>query len=243
MYTAEYGLAAIAIALFSLLSVPLYSHLRTNIFPWTRPVLDNNVGGLAKRVVVIVCDGLEAEAALRHFTKLESELNYKPIVKTTSLVEPPTESRAAHGQLLCGVGEEPKALLTGFKRYTRQPDSVLREAPFAVAIGAPDVVPFFTGANVHVDTFPPSDYHSIGISQYILLTLIGDARQLDEWTVTRLRDLLQHGTEHVKVTQKLGTTGTVFFLHLAGVDTTGHRHGSHSPQYHHHHYIHLKLIL
>lgn len=161
MYTTEYGLAGTAVALLSLLSVPLYSHLRTSIIPWTRPVLDNNVGGLARRVVVIVSDGLRADQPL---DKLSNGLGYKSIIKTTSWVEAPTESRPAHAQFLCGVSEDPQAIFDQWTRFPRTPDNVLRNAQFAVAIGAPDVVPFFGGRNVHMETFPQSFYSQGNIS-------------------------------------------------------------------------------
>lgn len=165
MYTPEYGLAGTAIALLSLLSVPLYSHLRTPIITWTRPVLDNHVGGLAKRVVVIVSDGLRHDVSM---DRLNDGLNYKPIIKGESWAEAPTESRPAHGQFLCGVGEDPQALFEQWTRFPRTPDNVLRNAQFAVAIGAPDVVPFFGGRNVHMESFPKSDY-SLGTPYYLMV--------------------------------------------------------------------------
>lgn len=55
--------------------------------------------------------------------------------------------------------------------------------------------------------------------------------------MSKLKDLLQHGQENEKMAAKLATQGTIFFLHLAGVDTVGHRYGSQSSQY----LIHTKL--
>ena len=47
----------------------------------------------------------------------------------------------------------------------------------------------------------------------------------------KFKDLLRQGQENEKMREKLNTIGTVFFFHLAGVDTEGHRFGYDSDQY------------
>lgn len=173
MYTLEAGLAVCALALLSLLPLPLYTHLRSPIIPSTRPPPDNTVGGLAKRIVVIVADGLRADAVIdSHSNVITAEFLNRTITTKRgrfgwSTVREPTESRPAHGQLLCGVDEDPTALWRGWNSYPTKPDSVLTRASFAVAIGGPDVVPHFTGRNVYVEVFAQSAYSQPGMYIYV----------------------------------------------------------------------------
>src|SRR5258708_6670487 len=132
MYTLELGLAACALAILSLLCVPIFSHLRSNIVHHTRPNVENANGGLAKRIVIIVADGLNLGSVGQDFLK---DATKGRDIRTISWVDPPTESRTGHGQLLCGVDEDPTALYNAWSKYPRIPDSVLKRAPFAVAIG------------------------------------------------------------------------------------------------------------
>ena len=157
MYTAEYGLAAIAVAMLAMLNIPLYSHLRSSNVPWTQPPVDNTVGGLVKRVVVIVIDGLR-------YDLYEPGSASSGALVHTGHVNAPTESRPAHAQLLCGVDEDPRGIFNNWQGFPEgnAPDSVLRRAPFAVAIGGPDVVPYFVGRHVYTDTFNPAMYKEQG---------------------------------------------------------------------------------
>jgi hypothetical protein len=54
--------------------------------------------------------------------------------------------------------------------------------------------------------------------------LLVDAKELDTWVLSRLRETLQNATEHPgsALDRNLRQEGVVIFLHLLGLDTTGH---------------------
>lgn len=133
-----------------------------------------------------------------------------------SWTDTPTESRPAHVAVLAGTDEDPTSLYNGWKDNGKRPDNVLRRAPFAAAIGAPDVVGFFGGRGVYVESFAPQMYGRAG-----------DVSELDEWT----RDTLRQLAKKSGFKAQAEGVGSVLFLHLAGVDTAGHRHGSQSAEY------------
>lgn len=64
---------------------------------------------------------------------------------------------------------------------------------------------------------------------YVLhLHAIKDATALDTWVLDRLTDLFHNATYDSKLDAQLRSPGTVFFLHLLGLDTTGHAYRPHS---------------
>lgn len=58
-----------------------------------------------------------------------------------------------------------------------------------------------------------------------------DAVQLDIWVYDQLASLLHNATIDVDLDSRLRASGTVFFLHLLGLDTTGHAYRPHGPEY------------
>jgi phosphatidylinositol glycan class N len=58
-----------------------------------------------------------------------------------------------------------------------------------------------------------------------------DARQLDAWVFERVEALLIQAANNATLRSELGAPGTVFFLHLLGLDTTGHAYRPHSREY------------
>ena len=58
-----------------------------------------------------------------------------------------------------------------------------------------------------------------------------DATALDVWVLDRLRSLLHNATTDVVLDSQLRADKTVFFLHLLGLDTTGHSYRPHSREY------------
>lgn len=59
-----------------------------------------------------------------------------------------------------------------------------------------------------------------------------DAVGLDLWVLDQLEQLLERGRESKDLEKELKGDGTVFFLHLLGLDTTGHSYRPHGPEYH-----------
>lgn len=193
----------------------------------TVEVVPNETEPLAKRVVLIVADGLRYDTAFSGWTSNEDNSEedvLMPYLKAkleddpkctcgTSFSQAPTESRACHTAMLAGFWEDTANLKENWKKpYNPDFDHVLRRANFSLAIGGPDVVEFFPGPNVEIHSFPFSDYKNVA-----------NTEDLDLWTVERFEQILKD--------KVLDDPGNVYFLHLAGVDTAGHRHGPHSTFY------------
>lgn len=59
-----------------------------------------------------------------------------------------------------------------------------------------------------------------------------DAVHLDLWCLEQLKTLLRNSTSDSELARTLHQPGTIFFLHLLGLDTTGHSYRPHGPEYH-----------
>lgn len=59
-----------------------------------------------------------------------------------------------------------------------------------------------------------------------------DAVHLDLWCLDQLRILMKNSTTDAALAKQMRGEGTVFFLHLLGLDTTGHSYRPHGPEYH-----------
>lgn len=70
----------------------------------------------------------------------------------------------------------------------------------------------------------------VSFSQPRCCTNIGrpDATALDIWVLDQLRALFHNATDNSTLTAQLRQDKTVFFLHLLGLDTTGHSYRPHS---------------
>jgi GPI ethanolamine phosphate transferase 1 len=58
--------------------------------------------------------------------------------------------------------------------------------------------------------------------------LTTDATALDTWVLDELRTLLHNATANAVLDAQLRADKVVFFLHLLGLDTTGHSYRPHS---------------
>lgn len=58
--------------------------------------------------------------------------------------------------------------------------------------------------------------------------LCSDATSLDIWVLDQVRSLLHNASSNPDLDAKLRADKTVFFLHLLGLDTTGHSYRPHS---------------
>ncbi|GAA5979983.1 hypothetical protein JCM10908_001489 [Rhodotorula pacifica] len=59
-----------------------------------------------------------------------------------------------------------------------------------------------------------------------------DAVHLDLWVLDQLKQLLKNASSDPLLDAKLREPGVVFFEHLLGLDTTGHSYRPHGPEYH-----------
>jgi len=226
-------------------------------------------GGLAKRVVLIVGDGLRADklfkpypnppflasdplppplTSLPHHILLESDsLNFEPDSTTTtttpapflrSLIQSgkaqwgishtrvPTESRPGHVALIGGMYEDVSAVTRGWTTNPIPFDSVFNQSTHAFTFGSPDILPMFArGAQIEGKVREWSyDEEAEDFSR--------DAVHLDLWVMDQLERLFKNATESKELKRDLNEDGTVFFLHLLGLDTTGHSYRPHGPEYH-----------
>ncbi|SCZ90992.1 BZ3500_MvSof-1268-A1-R1_Chr1-3g02455 [Microbotryum saponariae] len=215
---------------------------------------------LAKRVVLIVGDGLRADKLFQIYNSppfdqdlpLPSPLQDVPhtyaVPPYTNWTTPapfvrnliqsgqarwgvshtrvPTESRPGHVALIGGMYEDVSAVTRGWQTNPVKFDSVFNQSSHAFTFGSPDILPMFAqGASdpTRVDAFSYGEEHE---------DFSKDAVHLDLWVLDQLKTLLKNSTTNPKLDQQLKADGVVIFLHLLGLDTTGHSYRPHGPEYH-----------
>lgn len=135
----------------------------------------------------------------------------------------PTESRPGHVALIAGVYEDPSSLFKGWKENPVEFDSVFNRSQKTYAWGSPDIVPMFSkGASAGKVTIGVYDAKSEVFSTSAHTYL------LDKWVFDRVKRFLKDPdtVEKLKNQEKL-----VLFLHLLGMDTSGHIHKPHSEKF------------
>ncbi|XP_067634313.1 GPI ethanolamine phosphate transferase 1 [Eurosta solidaginis] len=174
----------------------------------------------AKRLVLIVTDGLRAESFFRNGCKDIPNLS-KLILKTNGLVgishtRVPTESRPGHIALIAGLYEDPSAVTRGWKRNPVDFDSVFNRSSFTYAWGAADILHIFSnmvGVDCEQRLLIDAYDHELDFSGRY------KTYELDKWVFKRAKQLL---TRKAAELRKQGRV--IFFLHLLGLDTAGHVH-------------------
>ncbi|EED18281.1 GPI-anchor biosynthetic protein (Mcd4), putative [Talaromyces stipitatus ATCC 10500] len=198
----------------------------------------------AKRLVLFVGDGLRADKAFQAFpdpsppTELGSEdvdtlIRLAPFVRSRVLdhgtfgvshTRVPTESRPGHVALIAGLYEDVSAVMTGWKLNPVNFDSVFNRSRHTWSWGSPDILPMFKeGAvpgRVDADT-----YHEAAED------FTSDATQLDIWVFDKVKELFAEAKTNPELNAQLREDKIVFFLHLLGLDTTGHGFRPYSKEY------------
>ncbi|KAF8579724.1 PigN-domain-containing protein [Ramaria rubella] len=190
----------------------------------------------ADRVVLIVGDGLRADLLfnLYPFPSIPDSPEVvapylRSIVETRgafgiSHTRVPTESRPGHVAIIAGMYEDVSAVTKGWKTNPVNFDSVFNQSYKTFSFGSPDILPMFAH----------------GASEGKVMTwcydeteedFTKDATSLDTWVLDGLRTLFQNATSDPELNNQLRTPGIVFFLHLLGLDTTGHSYRPHSKEY------------
>ncbi|KXL44681.1 hypothetical protein M433DRAFT_21127 [Acidomyces richmondensis BFW] len=199
----------------------------------------------AKRLVLYVGDGLRADKAFQFFpdpspsSTNDSSANeprpMAPFLRSRVLehgtfgvshTRVPTESRPGHVALIAGLYEDVSAVTTGWKLNPVNFDSVFNRSRHTWSWGSPDILPMFsTGAvpgRVTVDMYG-AEFEDFS----------KDATELDFWVFDRVKQLFKDAEENADLNARLRQDKVVFFLHLLGLDTTGHFHRPYSREYLH----------
>ncbi|KAK0324114.1 Glycosyl phosphatidyl inositol anchor synthesis [Friedmanniomyces endolithicus] len=198
----------------------------------------------AKRLVLYVGDGLRADKAFQFFPDPSPSANTSsaqepqplaPFLRSKVLHEGtfgvshtrvPTESRPGHVALIAGLYEDVSSVTTGWKMNPVNFDSVFNRSRHTWQWGSPDILPMFsTGAvpgRVTDDTYG-AEFEDFS----------KDATDLDYWVFDKVKQLFKDAESDAALNARLREDKVVFFLHLLGLDTTGHSYRPYSREYLH----------
>ncbi|KAL0568010.1 Glycosyl phosphatidyl inositol anchor synthesis [Marasmius crinis-equi] len=190
----------------------------------------------AKRLVLIVGDGLRADL-------LFEKNGFYPYPRSPKIVAPhlraiaedrgafgvshtrvPTESRPGHVAMIAGMYEDVSAVTKGWKVNPVDFDSVFNQSSHTFAFGSPDIIPMFqhgaTPGKVKGWTYNEEDED-----------FTKDATALDVWVLDNFKTMLKNATTDPVLDSQLKEDKVIIFLHLLGLDTTGHSYRPHSREY------------
>lgn len=189
-------------------------------------------------------DGLRADKAFQYFPDPSAPLNdsaaqeprpLAPFLRSRVLehgtfgvshTRVPTESRPGHVALIAGLYEDVSSVTTGWKLNPVNFDSVFNRSSHTWSWGSPDILPMFsTGAvpgRVEDYTYG-AEFEDFS----------KDALLLDHWVFDRVKQLFKDADTDADLNARLRQEKIVFFLHLLGLDTTGHAYRPYSREYLH----------
>ncbi len=185
----------------------------------------------ARRLVLIVADGLRAEAFLRE------NVSNAPFLREIAMrhgawgvvhTRVPTESRPGHVALLAGMYEDPSAITRGWKENPARFDTILNQSRRAWAWGSPDIVPMFAGDALTRPETVVTETYSSQMEDFFGKQ---ELDKLDEWVFDRVESFFRRAKTDEDLQMQLRPNGLILFLHLLGLDSNGHANLPSSPQY------------
>ncbi|KAL8656440.1 MAG: hypothetical protein Q9210_000233 [Variospora velana] len=199
----------------------------------------------AKRLVLFVGDGLRADKAFQSFPdpspsdpEAPAALEPRPLAPFlrscvldrgtfgVSHTRVPTESRPGHVALVAGLYEDVSSVTTGWKLNPVNFDSVFNRSRHTWSWGSPDILLMFkegaTPGRIDAETYGEE-----------LEDFSKDATHLDSWVFDKVRGLFGSASTNATLDAALREEKNVFFLHLLGLDTTGHAYRPYSKEYLH----------
>ena len=199
----------------------------------------------AKRLVLFVGDGLRADKAFQSFpdpspSKQDLSIAQKPrplapflrskVLKAgtfgVSHTRVPTESRPGHVALIAGLYEDVSSVTTGWKLNPVNFDSVFNRSRHTWSWGSPDILPMFkegaTPGKIDADCYGEE-----------FEDFTRDATMLDTWVFDKVKAMFGSAARNASLDSALRQDRNVFFLHLLGLDTTGHAYRPYSREYLH----------
>ncbi|KAL5485869.1 MCD4 [Sanghuangporus weigelae] len=208
---------------------------------FTSPVVHGmqhfNAGGAeAKRLILIVADGLRSDLLynMKPFPSIPGSPEIvapylREIVETrgafgVSHTRVPTESRPGHVAIIGGMYEDVSAVTKGWKSNPVDFDSVFNQSSRTFSFGSPDILPMFARGAVpgRVETWTYNEADE---------DFTRDATELDYWVLNQLQSLLKNTSSDASLNVEVRGDKVIFFLHLLGLDTTGHSYRPHSKEY------------
>lgn len=194
----------------------------------------------ADRLVLFVGDGLRADKAFQQhpepYPESEEDLTPRhlaPFLRSRVLehgtfgvshTRVPTESRPGHVALIAGLYEDVSAVATGWKMNPVNFDSVFNRSRHTWSWGSPDILPMF-----HYGAVPgrvDASWYEPEFEDFSM-----DATELDYWVFDHVKDFFAEAAKNETLNAALHEDKLVFFLHLLGLDTSGHGFRPYSKEY------------